>query len=1053
MEIEQFEDLLKAMVDPEKQEPERQQARQIVENILDCVLQTNISHDQRKKAEECVNNLSNPVNLNVANDAVLAQSLSDNFTRKQIAIQKRLAQLQYILDHSTSHYAQAVACNSLSLLVTNNWNEKMIPYTEIKNYALSFLFAHASDPNCPPFVKQGMVRLFSRVCRLCRVSNGPDCAIMNDLSKMFETSVEHFILGMRILLDYVEEIVAKSGEVSFLHRRMFFYSDLTTILKFALESVRKYFSNMSSENDKMLLNSSLELTVRCLSSPDADRTYDKDEMDLGRGLILAKWSPFITQMELIDMFIVMYGSLDAPISTRALTILLFISSLRPGMYRSIADFQNATKGIIMGIGQILKNRKDLDHPDNLDIFCRFLSEFGQVCIVWKYLPKNECNQFIEMASSLTLAILRELEPPANSVYHLLHFWCRLAVSEMGRGRSSPRSPELQIVHEEIQEAEDSLGDLYDVLERTLPAIVYTYITGRIECISAAASGGADNPLEDVDSLENQLELIPILCTIRYEKIGAQLFEMIDHFSNLYEAAFSSSNQVQVEVLEMQIAWMIRLCSAIVGGHYTVRAGSFRSFDINPIIETTLQEGEELVDAELIGKVFRLMMLIQRRISVSNTQDKCDYRLELAVLTFLEKLKLGLLYVDRTLSEQKEESTSIPEYLPSFLRRLVIRRPKPILTQEMHIEIFKRIGFNDHMEVINMMISKLLENLQVWGHNSMVIKETLHLLGIIIHGTSGEGTLSMLLEIDTIKRLMKNHAAVSSSFLNYPANAKNRTMYYLTITQLFLLEEDDAEASGSFETFLEPTITTLVQLKNTANLRTDEARFAIIGVSRDLRGITCATDTKLFHVLFDMMFPACQGVFARCLECWADDPAVCIAVLKMWMEIASNARNRISFDAGIPAGLVVFKEMALTIIVYCRYLLSKGPSTGGMDPYNHRYKCIGICMLSMTLALSGEYVGFGAFSMYGDSVVEDVFKVLVQVGLSIPQNDILAYHKVAISFYSCIEAMFKHAISIVIGLETVEVTQLLQVGLDSVVLFLCMPRRSRLTWHCRSFTTD
>ena len=130
--------------------------------------------------------------------------------------------------------------------------------------------------------------------------------------------------------------------------------------------------------------------------------------------------------------------------------------------------------------------------------------------------------------------------------------------------------------------------------------------------------------------------------------------------------------------------------------------------------------------------------------------------------------------------------------------------------------------------------------------------------------------------------------------------------------------------------LQPILATLTRLQATANLRSEEARFQLIGVARDVRGITCATNRRLFPVMFDLLYPACLPVFTRAIDTWYDalrllyycftialrlypaclpvvkqkrkkmdrwdDPAVTVAVLKMWMEMAENKEARIYFDA-------------------------------------------------------------------------------------------------------------------------------------------------------------
>jgi hypothetical protein len=64
-----------------------------------------------------------------------------------------------------------------------------------------------------------------------------------------------------------------------------------------------------------------------------------------------------------------------------------------------------------------------------------------------------------------------------------------------------------------------------------------------------------------------------------------------------------------------------------------------------------------------------------------------------------------------------------------------------------------------------------------------------------------------------------------------------------------------------------------------------------------------------------------------------------------------------------------------------------------DAYKLRYKSIGVCLASMALALTGQYVAFGAFTLYGDKTVDEVVGLLMLLALSIPKHDLIAFHKV------------------------------------------------------------
>ena len=57
------------------------------------------------------------------------------------------------------------------------------------------------------------------------------------------------------------------------------------------------------------------------------------------------------------------------------------------------------------------------------------------------------------------------------------------------------------------------------------------------------------------------------------------------------------------------------------------------------------------------------------------------------------------------------------------------------------------------------------------------------------------------------------------------------------------------------------------------------------------------------------------------------------------------------------------------------------------------------ILHQMTALSGNYVNFGVFELYGDRALSDALDAALKMTLSIPMSDILAYRKVC-KLFSC-----------------------------------------------------
>ncbi len=57
-------------------------------------------------------------------------------------------------------------------------------------------------------------------------------------------------------------------------------------------------------------------------------------------------------------------------------------------------------------------------------------------------------------------------------------------------------------------------------------------------------------------------------------------------------------------------------------------------------------------------------------------------------------------------------------------------------------------------------------------------------------------------------------------------------------------------------------------------------------------------------------------------------------------------------------------------------------------YQLRYKGISVCFGILKMALSGSYVNFGVFRLYGDSCLDDALNVVVKMLLTIEVQELM-----------------------------------------------------------------
>ena len=350
------------------------------------------------------------------------------------------------------------------------------------------------------------------------------------------------------------------------------------------------------------------------------------------------------------------------------------------------------------------------------------------------------------------------------------------------------------------------------------------------------------------------------------------------------------------VVEGQLTWMTYIIGAVIGG---------LSWNTAPS-----NEGEEAIDARLCSLVFQLAQGVDLRLAQSNGHGKCDQRLEVAIIYFFQFFRKVYL-VDSYGSSMHSLYPSIvmggalnPLHGGESVNRTSMKQKS---TQQM----FEHMGLGDQTQIISIIINKIGNNLKYWSDADDVLIDTLTLFLELSSANSGK----MLLGLEPVQFLIQNHTPDHFPFLMLPQNCRHRTTFHATLTRLIFHQPFD-DMQRTFGTFMEPTLQLLGKLGATENLRAADARQAIIGVCRDLRGITQATTNKrTYCMLFDMLYPAFFTVFTRSAEAWFDDPEVTTALLKFIMEFVSNKANRVNFDNSSPNGILLFRETSSIVCAY------------------------------------------------------------------------------------------------------------------------------------------
>ncbi|KAL2536815.1 ARM repeat superfamily protein [Forsythia ovata] len=512
------------------------------------------------------------------------------------------------------------------------------------------------------------------------------------------------------------------------------------------------------------------------------------------------------------------------------------------------------------------------------------------------------------------------------------------------------------------------GDAPSLLDEFVPNITEGFITSRLDSVQAGLPDDiSEHPLDNVDLLQDQLDCFPYLCRFQYESSSMFIINILEPILQVYmeRAQLQTSDNGELSVVEAKLAWIVHIIAAILKTKQSVGCS---------------MESQEVIDAELSARVLRLVNVADSGLHSQRYGELSKQRLDRAILTFFQHLRKS--YV----GDQAMHSSKLYARLSELL------------------------GLHDHLLLLDFFVRKIATNLKCYTVSEEVID---HTLSLFLELASGYVTGKLLLKLDTIKFIVAHHNREHFPFLEEYSCSKSRTTFYYTIGWLIFMDDSPV----LFKSSMAPLQKVFITLESTpdAMFRTDTVKYALIGLMRDLRGIAMATNSRrTYGFLFDWIYPAHMPIVLRGISHWADKPEVTTPLLKFMAEFVLNKAQRVTFDTSSPNGILLFREVSKLLVAYGSRILSLSKAT---DIYAFKYKGIWISLTILSRALSGNYVNFGVFELYGDRSLADVLDIALKMALSIPLADILAYRKLTRAYFAFLEVIFNSHIVFVLNLHT------------------------------------
>uniref|UniRef100_A0AAY4ECR0 Importin N-terminal domain-containing protein n=1 Tax=Denticeps clupeoides TaxID=299321 RepID=A0AAY4ECR0_9TELE len=501
-----------------------------------------------------------------------------------------------------------------------------------------------------------------------------------------------------------------------------------------------------------------------------------------------------------------------------------------------------------------------------------------------------------------------------------------------------------------------------MLETYTPEVTKAYITSRLESVHIILRDGLEDPLDDAGLVQQQLDQLSTIGRCEYEKTCALLVQLFDQSAQSYQELLQSTNSssMDIAVQEGRLTWLVYIIGAVIGGRV-----SFASTD-----------EQDAMDGELVCRyvVLQLMNLTDSRLAQAGNE-----KLELAMLSFFEQFRK--IYI----GDQVQKSSKVIYWL------------------------FPQVAFSISGSHVRHYLMLKITNLKYWGQCEPITSKTLH-------------SVRKLVKLSAVQFMLNNHTSEHFSFLgvNNQSNLSDmrcRTTFYTALGRLLMV--DLGEDEDQFEQFMLPltaAFEAVAQMFSTNTFNEQEAKRTLVGLVRDLRGIAFAFNAKTsFMMLFDWIYPSYMPILQRAIELWYHVPACTTPVLKLMAELVHNRSQRLQFDVSSPNGILLFRETSKMITTYGNRILTLGEVPKD-QVYALKLKGISICFSMLKAVLSGNYVNFGVFRLYGDDALDNALQTFIKLLLSIPHSDLLDYPKLSQSYYSLLEVLTQDHMNFIASLE-------------------------------------
>ncbi|KAF8398165.1 hypothetical protein HHK36_017091 [Tetracentron sinense] len=481
-----------------------------------------------------------------------------------------ISQCQYILDNALTPYALMLASSSLLKQVTEHSLSLQLRL-DIRNYLINYLATRG--PDLQPFVTGSLIQLFCRVTKFGWFDDDRFREVVKEsMNFLSQGTSDHYAIGLKILNQLVSEMNQPNpGLPSTHHRKVacsFRDQSLFQIFQISLTSLCQLKNDVASRLQELALS----LSLKCLSFDFVGTSLDESSDEFGTVQIPSSWRPVLEDSSTLQIFFDYYAITKPHLSKEALECLVRLASVRRSLFTNDTARSKFLAHLMTGTKEILQTEQGLADHDNYHEYCRLLGRFRVNYQLSELVNVEGYSDWIRLVAEFTSKSLQSWQWASSSVYYLLGLWSRLVTSV----------PYLK-------------GDTPSLLDEFVPKITEGFITSRFDSVQAGFPDDlSENPLDNVELLQDQLDCFPHLCRFQYERSSLYIIKIVEPILQTYTESArlqTSANNSKLSVIEAKLSWIVHIISAILKIRQSTSCSA---------------ESQEIIDAELSARVLQLV---------------------------------------------------------------------------------------------------------------------------------------------------------------------------------------------------------------------------------------------------------------------------------------------------------------------------------------------------------------------------------------------------------------------------------------------------------------